>query len=59
LARFRTISALPEPVDDVGLVHFISSPVMAASRFWSVPSQFGKLLPTMCSETDLSASLTV
>src|SRR5437899_4977014 len=57
LTRFHTISTLPPP-DPVGLVHFISSPVRVISRFCSVPSQLGNVLPTIRKFTVLSASLT-
>ena len=55
LTRFHTISTLPPP-DPVGLVHFISSPVRVISRFCSVPSQLGNVLPSIRKVTAPSAS---
>src|SRR6266571_6039076 len=43
-ARCSTITVFP-PVDAVGLVQVISSPLISARLFCFVPSQFGKLLP--------------
>src|SRR5205085_1409216 len=56
LTRFRTRTAVPVPCDGVGLVQVMSSPLIMATRFCDVPSQFGKLLPVMLSVTELSLS---
>src|SRR5262249_16103577 len=57
LIRFHTISTLPPP-DPVELAHFSSSPVRVMSRFCSVPSQLGNVLPSILKISVLSASLT-
>ena len=58
LARFHEASALV-PVAVAGLVYFSSSAVSdAIIRFCSVPTRFGKELPSMRVVSVLSASLT-
>jgi len=58
LARFQTSRAVPDPSDVIGVVHFSSPPEIVKGRFWSVPIQFGNVVPSMWTVKVLALLLT-